>query len=621
MGQASSRGSRTRSTDYLDCGVRLRWYVCAMTKKFFGPFLAATLALMAYPVQASNIEGVWIARSDDTTIFRIELRRSANDLSATWEMPAEFELSGWRLRDVSASPQKISADFIQERSEVILLHFGSQAHGADRVVLHIRQIDENHAALLFKDGRAAPIPLVRQEGADGNQLGGLKPGKVYGFASDWPSNSEMTEIFEADQEARASGGAVDWNTLGTADAERRARVQELLDDEALNSGTDFFHAAFVFQHGSRPEDYLKAHALAMAAVARGRLDASWISAASLDRYLHASGEAQIFGTQYTVQNGKRLYPNFEDFFIPDDVRNAVGVFGPDASTLHLVESEAGAGRTDATSLAAVAGEPAKLTRPVDPASLKQECKKLQGWDSVVSQETRWILVGEIHGTRETPEIFGDLVCLFSLEEPVTVALEHPVEAQAAIDQFISSEGDQEAKEAFLRDQIWSGPQFGVSSEAIFDLYDRLRILHAEGRVSRVLSFQPRYAPGSSGFDQGAYEKLLADSLVERTAVPGRVLVLTGNFHARRTPFVADGALPMAAYLPVKQAVVLDAVPNGGTFWGCTPVCGETSLGMNPNRERELVAEEGEGLPYDAKLFIGSAATPSPPEVSVDRRAD
>lgn len=121
-----------------------------------------------------------------------------------------------------------------------------------------------------------------------------------GYISDVirPTNGEMTTMFEADQAARANPARIDWRVLSAADATRRVRTQALLDAGSLSSADDFYHAAFVLQHGTEPDDFLKAHALAIAAIARGRADAAWIAAATLDRYLQRIGRGQIYGTQF-----------------------------------------------------------------------------------------------------------------------------------------------------------------------------------------------------------------------------------------------------------------------------------------------------------------------------------
>jgi hypothetical protein len=111
----------------------------------------------------------------------------------------------------------------------------------------------------------------------------------------------MTNIFAADQKDRENSMKLtpsQWEQINKRDAQRREQVRKLLDSAALVTGEDFEHASFVFQHGNRPEDYLMAHILAVAAIVRGDAKARWISAATLDRYLQSVKQPQVFGTQY-----------------------------------------------------------------------------------------------------------------------------------------------------------------------------------------------------------------------------------------------------------------------------------------------------------------------------------
>jgi hypothetical protein len=124
----------------------------------------------------------------------------------------------------------------------------------------------------------------------------------YPLDEPWPSNPEMTRLFDEDQGARQAAN-IDWDVVGAQDAARRVRTHALLDAGALHSAGDFWHAAFVFQHGDKPQDYLLAHGLAIIAAAKGRRDAAWIAAASLDRYLQAIGQKQVYGTQYHMRPG------------------------------------------------------------------------------------------------------------------------------------------------------------------------------------------------------------------------------------------------------------------------------------------------------------------------------
>jgi len=100
----------------------------------------------------------------------------------------------------------------------------------------------------------------------------------------------------------------------------------MLDEGLLRAADDYYYAAMIYQHGEEPDDYLLAHAFAMAAQAGGRPDAAWIAAASFDRFLHNIDRAQIFGTQYVSPTGEPVTQGkFDPALIPDSLRRALGV--------------------------------------------------------------------------------------------------------------------------------------------------------------------------------------------------------------------------------------------------------------------------------------------------------
>ncbi|WP_440978249.1 DUF6624 domain-containing protein [Sphingomonas pseudosanguinis] len=145
-------------------------------------------------------------------------------------------------------------------------------------------------------------------------------------------NREIAAMFEADQAIR---NAIDPAKLPdmtvirrmiAEDAARRTRAEAMLREGSLNTAEDYYRAAFIFQHGSKSADYLLAHSLAMAAVARGKTEANWIAAATLDRYLMQIGQPQIYGTQYSRSReaGPTMDP-YDRSLIPDSVRTALGV--------------------------------------------------------------------------------------------------------------------------------------------------------------------------------------------------------------------------------------------------------------------------------------------------------
>ncbi|KQM96843.1 hypothetical protein [Sphingomonas sp. Leaf25] len=145
-------------------------------------------------------------------------------------------------------------------------------------------------------------------------------------------NPEMARLFAEDQAVRTNITPAQMRDIPFVrkmladDAARRIRTRTLLDTGKLSTGEDYYAAAFVFQHGGKPEDYLLAHSLALAAVARGKAGASWIAAATLDRYLQVIGQKQIYGTQSRQMNGQPPTRDpYDRALVPDSLRTALGV--------------------------------------------------------------------------------------------------------------------------------------------------------------------------------------------------------------------------------------------------------------------------------------------------------
>ncbi len=86
--------------------------------------------------------------------------------------------------------------------------------------------------------------------------------------------------------------------LSVRDLARRQRLESLAADGALVSGDDHYHAAYLLQHGTLPEEFRRAHDFAGEAMRRGSVPARWLFAATLDRWLVSIGERQQYGTQY-----------------------------------------------------------------------------------------------------------------------------------------------------------------------------------------------------------------------------------------------------------------------------------------------------------------------------------
>ena len=137
-----------------------------------------------------------------------------------------------------------------------------------------------------------------------------------------PDNVEMASIYTADQKDRGSSlEKVNWTVVTPRDAIRRKRVREMIAQGALRTGKDYERAAYVFQHGETPEDILLAHVLAITALGKGNQKARWLSAATLDRYLHRQKQPQVFGTQFvnrdeSKQEGWTMEPYNRELIAP-----------------------------------------------------------------------------------------------------------------------------------------------------------------------------------------------------------------------------------------------------------------------------------------------------------------
>jgi len=143
-------------------------------------------------------------------------------------------------------------------------------------------------------------------------------------------NTELEELFIGDQEARLNNGAdVDWSELEKEDQTRRERVLELLQNQEIKTAKDYYHAAMIFQHGTRVADSRLAYSLAWISVTLDPLDdkARWLSAAAWDRMMMKQEQPQWYGTQFTRKNETRnweLYDMAKDA-VTDEEREAMNV--------------------------------------------------------------------------------------------------------------------------------------------------------------------------------------------------------------------------------------------------------------------------------------------------------
>ena len=186
--------------------------------------------------------------------------------------------------------------------------------------------EKGRGTLKFDFPGIEPWPMTKEKGVQ-TVATDWDSARTYYLDDNDVSSSEMQRISEGDQKDRQAGiGKIDWSVVDKADAARREATAKLLADGKLHTGEDFERAAFVFQHGDTPSDYLLAHTLAMVAVARGKSSALWIAAATLDRYLHSIHQPQIYGTQFfTPPHQPTTQEPYDRALVPDALRRSLDV--------------------------------------------------------------------------------------------------------------------------------------------------------------------------------------------------------------------------------------------------------------------------------------------------------
>jgi len=265
---------------------------------------AATAAQSNAPAvkEQEDFSGNWVMRAGGRPFLVISLETNPekqDEYAGFVTRPKSFSTTdGTQFSPVqSAGVQyRIVAAVMQDRCLALEGQNPSDENDKDAYLLCITAAGKGTLKLNPAWNEASPVVL---ETGSPSIAANRNPSCTHSIGENATSNPEMKRIFDVDQKDRDPGvGKIDWVVVGKADQERRQETRALLAKGDLHTGEDFERAAFVFQHGQTPDDYLLAHTLAMVAVARGKADALWIEAATLDRYLHSIEHPQIYGTQF-----------------------------------------------------------------------------------------------------------------------------------------------------------------------------------------------------------------------------------------------------------------------------------------------------------------------------------
>ncbi|HEV3077955.1 MAG TPA: hypothetical protein VHB47_26300 [Thermoanaerobaculia bacterium] len=236
-----------------------------------------------------------------------------------------------------------------------------------------------------------------------------------------------------------------------------------------------------------------------------------------------------------------------------------------------------------------------------------------------------VLVGEMHGTVESPAFVGRATCLaLAGGRAVTVGLEIPVEEDSRIRAFLASAGSAGDRDALLAGAFWQEPsQDGRSSRAMLALLEDLRRTSRAGSPVHLMLLDSTAFRGGSERDRAMAARL-------RDAIAGAphdlFLVLTGNIHTRLRqgvpwdPSYEPMGFVLAHLAPRLAIAALDVAYTGGSAWICeTPQpasCGAKTLKGRPDAGSigvtlaPSVSAEG----YTGSYGVG-ALTASPPAMA------
>ena len=271
--------------------------------------------------------GTWVMTLDDQPFVVLDLQPENGRYVGTMSRPLRMTTDG---RSVSAIGRDVTTERVttDAASATTLRIVTAPAAAANETTeFEFSLTSPGEARLKIADAPFEAWPLTRHIGSGTPQVWtGWDERRSYLVQEPYVSpNAQMARIYKADQAVRQSMAAFQAQAkqIEKDDAARREQVRALLSKGELRAAEDFRLAALVFQHGSQPRDFLFAHTLALVALAKGDRSASWIAAASLDRYLLAVGQPQIFGNQFGFDG--RLQEPLDRELVSDALRRPLGV--------------------------------------------------------------------------------------------------------------------------------------------------------------------------------------------------------------------------------------------------------------------------------------------------------
>ncbi len=216
---------------------------------------------------------------------------------------------------------------------------------------------------------------------------------------------------------------------------------------------------------------------------------------------------------------------------------------------------------------------------------------------------RLILLGEMHGTRQIPDLVGKLMAAYAAEGPALLGLEAHNSEHDAMQRYLASDGGVQARTDLLASPFWSvnGEQHdGRRNYDTIDLIEQVRQLRAEGRDVAIVPYDN--SPSVSLDSQTRDKDMAFRMRAAYAALPrGRLLVLSGNVHAMlERPSYAREEMqtPMGSYLRDLNPYSVNIIANRGEFWACMARCGPVGVQSSDRVTGRVV-----GGPYDFEVVL------------------
>jgi len=243
------------------------------------------------------------------------------------------------------------------------------------------------------------------------------------------------------------------------------------------------------------------------------------------------------------------------------------------------------------------------------------CDAIPGADSLYRPGVV-VLLGEIHGTNESPATVARLVCgALAKGLHVTVGLELLVEDQVRIDRYMASGGSDEDRDSLIAGEFWQRDyQDGRGSQAMVSLIETLRQYKDDTSVSlNLIALDDPSA--SEGRDRFMADRILSAIGQDSS---GFVITLTGNIHNRRTigtHFDPDYE-PMGYHVwlrsPESDVISLELVNDRGTAWVSTGSGrGVVDMGGEPGEPGISFYKNADEDAYQGRLHVGTISASLP----------